>query len=119
LTIRTVVLNNLFVGVAGWQDDESQVRHRDVQRYRCLVLAVRSRRGSKGTSRFSVQFTLKPQTTKAVDECFQLRRLIAKTRWGAEYDSIGPLYIGMRGSSLLGKHLRMFALVSGIDNSLI
>src|SRR6516225_9670855 len=58
----------------------------------------------KAPSRFSVQFTLKPQTTQAVYECFQLRRRIAKTRRGAEYDSIGPLSVGRGWSSVLGEH---------------
>jgi hypothetical protein len=41
------------------------VRHRDEQRhYRRFVSTVRSRRGSEGGSRFSVQLPLKPQTTK-------------------------------------------------------
>ena len=71
---RPVALKNFLVSIAVWHDDESKVRHRDVQRdHRRLVSSVRSGGGSKGTSRFSVQFTLKPQATKAVDECFQLR----------------------------------------------
>ena len=100
-----VALNNLFVSVAVRHDDESQVRHRDVQRdHRRLVSAMRSRRGSKGTSRFPVQLTLKPQTTKAVYECFQLRRRITKTRRSAKYDSIGLFHVGMRWGSVLGEH---------------
>ena len=47
----------------------------------------------KAASRFSVQLTLEPQTTKAVYECFQLRRGIAKTRRG-----VGPtIYCWHRG----------------------
>src|SRR6201993_2191583 len=81
------------------------MRHGDEQRqHRRLVSTVRSRRGSEGASRFSVQLPLKPQTTKAVDECLQLRRRVPKTRRGAEYDPIGPLYVGMRWSSVLGEH---------------
>src|SRR5580704_18638406 len=63
-----------------------------------------SRRGSEGGSRFSIQLPLKPQTTKAVNECLQLRRRVPKTRRGAKYDPIGPLYVGMRWSSVLGEH---------------
>src|SRR4051812_1911622 len=69
-----------------------------------LVSAVRSRCGSKSTSRFSVQLSFKPQTAKAVNECFQLRRHITKTRRGAKYDSIGPLGVGMSRGSVLGEH---------------
>src|SRR5436305_5996897 len=101
---RTVSMKNFLVSVAVRRNDESQVRHRDVQRdYRRLVSAVGSRCGSKSTSRFSVQLSLKPQTAKAVYECFQLRRHIAKTCRGAKDDSIGPLGIGWRWSSILGK----------------
>src|SRR6516165_12673913 len=97
--------NHLFVSVAVRHDDESQVRHREVQRHhRRLVSAVRTRCGSEGTRRFSIQLTLKPQATKAVYECFQLRRRITKTRRGAKYDAIGPLYVGMRWGSVLGEH---------------
>jgi hypothetical protein len=59
---------------------------------------------SEGASRFSVQLPLKPQTTKAVDECLQLCRRVPKTRRGAEYDPIGPLYVGRRWRSVLGEH---------------
>src|SRR5215831_12012872 len=102
---RPMSLNNLFVSVAVRHDDESQVRHRDEQRHhRRLVSAMRSRRGSEGTSRFSVQLTLEPQTTKAVYECFQLRRGIAETGRGSKYDSIGPFRVGWRWGSVLGEH---------------
>src|SRR5262249_14603217 len=69
-----------------------------------LLPAVRPGCGSKGTSRLSVQLPLKPQTTQAVDECLQLRRRVPKTRRGAKYDPIGPLYIGVCGNSVLGEH---------------
>src|SRR6185369_5671507 len=63
---RPVAVKNFLVSVAVRHDDKSKVRHRDVQRDYCrLVSSVRPSRGSKGTSRFSVQFTLEPQSTKA------------------------------------------------------
>src|ERR1700758_2752593 len=65
---------------------------------------MRSRCGSKSTRRFSVQLTLKPQTSQAVDECFQLRRRVTKTRRGTKYDSIGPLCIVWCWSSVLRDH---------------
>src|SRR5271170_5754435 len=100
-----MALNNLFVSVARRHNDEAQVRHRDVQReHGRLVSSVRSGCGSKGTSRFSVQFTLKPQAAKAVDEGFQLRRRVTKTRRGAKDYSIGPLCVGWRWGSVLGEH---------------
>jgi len=69
-------LNNLFVGVAVRHDDESQVRHRDIERDdRCLISAMRSCCGSESTRRFSVQLSLKPKTTKAVYESSVLVRI--------------------------------------------
>ena len=89
-----MALKNLFVGVAVGHDDESQVRHGNVQRnHRGLVSAVRSSSGSKSTSRFAIKLTLKPETTQAVYECFQLCRRVAKACGSSKYDSVGPLSI--------------------------
>src|SRR6516165_4424479 len=100
-----MALKNLFVGVAVGHDNESQVRHRNVQRnYCCLISAMRSSSGSKGTSRFAVKLTLKPQTTQAVDECFQLRRRVAKARGSSKYDSVCPLCVAWCRCSVVSEH---------------
>src|SRR5579862_621544 len=100
-----MALKDFLVSVAVRNDDESKVRHRNVQRDNCrLISAVRTRRGRKGTSRFSVQFTLEPQTPKAVYKCLQLRRRIAKPCRCAKYDAIGPLCVGRSRGSVFGKH---------------
>src|SRR5215831_18648181 len=101
----SVALHKLRVSVAVRHDDEPQMRHRNVQRdHRSLVAAMHSPGRSKGSRRFSVELTLKPQPPKAVYKGFQLRRCVAKTRRSAKYDSIGPFRIGRRGSSVLGEH---------------
>ena len=35
---------------------------------------------------------------------FNSADVFTKSRRGAKYDSVGPLYIGMRGRSVLGEH---------------
>ena len=77
---RPVPLEKLEVRVAVRYDDEPQMRHRDIKRERPrLIPAVRSSRRCKGPCRLSIQLTLKPQTSKAVDKCFSSADVFPKS----------------------------------------